>query len=110
MAQTYQQLLDAIGQRESGGRYNIKNSIGYLGKYQLGEAALIDAGYYKKDSTSKNDWAGTWTGKDGITSVDGFLANSTAQENAIQAYMTRQWGYIKRRWIPTKTASSAALS
>ncbi|RUM59563.1 MAG: LysM domain-containing protein, partial [Persephonella sp.] len=45
----YKDFLRALGYRESGGRYNIENSYGYLGKYQMGESALKDAGYYRGD-------------------------------------------------------------
>jgi len=38
---------EAIGERESGGDYKVVNNIGFLGKYQMGEMALVDAGYYK---------------------------------------------------------------
>ena len=49
----YDDFLNALGIRESGGDYTKQNTIGYVGKYQMGEAALIDTGYYKKDSTKK---------------------------------------------------------
>ena len=39
---------EAIGKRESGGDYKGVNNIGFLGKYQMGEAALVDAGYYSR--------------------------------------------------------------
>ena len=37
--------LDAIGFRESGNRYNITNTFGYMGKYQFGKATLKGLGY-----------------------------------------------------------------
>lgn len=37
----------AIGVHESGSKYNTVNSIGYIGKYQFGAAALVDLGYIK---------------------------------------------------------------
>jgi len=37
--------LDAIGFRESGNRYNITNTLGYMGKYQFGKATLKGLGY-----------------------------------------------------------------
>ena len=61
----------------------------------MGEEALIDSGYYKRDgriSNSFND--GYWTGKDAIRSKQDFLRSSQAQENAIRDYMKIQWGYI----------------
>ncbi|MDQ7837509.1 MAG: calcium-binding protein [Thermodesulfobacteriota bacterium] len=92
---TYSQFLEKLGNLESSGQYNEINPIGYLGKYQMGEAALIDAGYYTKDGTKSNDWVGTWTDKDGISSMDEFLANPQAQENAIRAYHEKILKYIK---------------
>ena len=92
---SYWQFLNALGQRESGGDYGAVNQFGYLGKYQFGELALIDAGYYTADGSATNDWqAGHWTGRDGVHSRAGFLANHTAQEHAIRAYMTLQWSYL----------------
>ena len=48
MSKNLQDFNEALGARESGGNYKSKNKYGYLGKYQVGEAALIDAGYYTK--------------------------------------------------------------
>ncbi len=91
----YDAFLDALGARESGGNYAAVNSLGYLGKYQFGELALIDVKYYSADGTSQNDWKpGSWTGKDGVHSKADFLANHEAQESAIRAYMDLQWSYL----------------
>lgn len=47
---TYDDFFEALGQKESSGNYaSINKKHGYLGKYQMGEAALIDSGYYKRD-------------------------------------------------------------
>ncbi|RUM61236.1 MAG: hypothetical protein DSY66_02670 [Persephonella sp.] len=91
----YIDFLRALGYRESGGRYNIENSYGYLGKYQMGESALKDAGYYKGDPTRRNDWIGEWTGKDGVWSKEDFLNNPRAQENAIREFHRKSWKYIR---------------
>ena len=37
--------LDAIGFRESGNRYDVTNTFGYMGKYQFGKATLKGLGY-----------------------------------------------------------------
>ena len=64
MGKNLQLYFDAIGQRESGGDYGIRNNWGYLGKYQMGESALVDAGYYIKSLPDyNNDWTGKFTGK-----------------------------------------------
>ena len=91
----YRDLLRALGYRESGNKYNIENTYGYLGKYQMGESALKDAGYYKGDPTRRNDWIGEWTGKDGVWSKEDFLNNPQAQDNAIREYHRKTWRYIK---------------
>ncbi|WP_127079223.1 hypothetical protein [Dulcicalothrix desertica] len=70
---------------------NTKNQWGFIGKYQFGEALLIDLGYYQAQvyygdgkGTDRNYWRGTWTGKDGINSKQDFLNNkNNAQERAI---------------------------
>ena len=71
---TLQQFLNALGIRESGGNYKAYNRYGYAGKYQMGEAALIDAGYYRKPSRRyNNDWSGVFLGKDGVNSIQDFF-------------------------------------
>ena len=69
---TVDEFYKDLGMRESGGNYGAENRLGYLGKYQMGEQALVEAGYYKKDVKSykdyNNDWKGTFTGKDGVFS------------------------------------------
>lgn len=92
---SYDAFLDALGERESSGNYGAVNTLGFLGKYQFGELALIDVGYYSADGTAANDWhAGAWTGKDGIDSKADFLGDPAAQESAIRAYMKLQWQYL----------------
>ena len=93
---TLQQFLNDLGTRESGGNYKAVNKYGYLGKYQMGEAALIDAGYYKKNSRCyNNDWTGEFFGKDGVKTVQDFLNSPKAQENAQIIFKKKQWGYLK---------------
>ena len=92
---TYSDFLNALGDREFSGDYGVVNSLGYLGKYQFGELALIDVGYYTADGTADNDWQQAhWTGKGGVHSKADFLADHAAQENAIRAYMQLQWSYL----------------
>ena len=90
------QFLADLGARESGGNYKAFNKYGYAGKYQMGEAALIDAGYYiKVNKRFNNDWTGRFTGKDGVKSIQDFLNNPTAQENAQIIFKKKQWSYLK---------------
>ena len=93
---TLQQFLNDLGVRESGGNYKAFNRYGYAGKYQMGEAALVDAGYYRKLSRRyNNDWSGEFLGKDGVNSIQDFLNNPRAQENAQLIFKKKQWGYLK---------------
>ncbi|WP_319471540.1 hypothetical protein [uncultured Pseudodesulfovibrio sp.] len=78
--------LSTLGKRESSGKYNIKNTKGYLGKYQMGSSALTDAGYMKN---------GKWTGKDGIDNEEAFLNSPEIQEKAIRSFVKKQWSYAK---------------
>ena len=62
----------------------IRNSLGYIGFFQFGEAALIDLGYYKhwnnnSDKTKINDWTGSWVGHNGVNSLSDFLKSPTKQ-------------------------------
>lgn len=93
---TYDNFFEALGQRESSENYAAVNKkFGYLGKYQMGEAALIDCGYYKRDGKIGNSFLDKfWTRKDGVKSKQEFLDNHQAQENAIRGYMLIQWRYI----------------
>lgn len=86
-------LLLALGRRETGQEnppYNIENQLGFIGKYQFGEALLIDLGYYRANfyygnGASRNEWQGTWTGKNGVNSKQDFLNNQkNVQETAIR--------------------------
>ena len=89
---TLQQFLNDLGARESAGNYKAFNRYGYAGKYQMGEAALIDAGYYRKPSRKyNNDWTGEFLGKDGVYSIQDFLNNPKAQENAQIIFKKKQW-------------------
>jgi len=75
-------FLAQTGKSESGGNYTATNSIGYLGKYQMGYQTLIDQGYVKSSVTSNAqlDNPNSWTGKNGITDKAAFLSNPAEQE------------------------------
>ncbi len=67
-------------------QYRSMNSLGFVG-YQFGEALLIDLGYYQDDvyygnGAASNTWDGTWTGKNGATSLEAFMT-AAVQEPAI---------------------------
>uniref|UniRef100_UPI00197FDC7E LysM peptidoglycan-binding domain-containing protein n=1 Tax=Burkholderia sp. Ac-20379 TaxID=2703900 RepID=UPI00197FDC7E len=94
-------FLNALFDSEGGGgtKYTIVNKYGYVGKYQFGESALSDLGYYVSDGTSPlikqpdghkkflYQWKGTWTGKDGIKSLDDFRNSPDEQDVAAVAWV-----------------------
>ncbi len=96
-----------LGIRETGqpdAPHNIENTLGFIGRYQFGEALLIELGYYQVDNpyngggngVDKNYWRGTWTGKNGITSKEGFLQNKDVQEIAIREAFRLNWDRISQ--------------
>lgn len=96
---TWSDLLRALALRESSNRPGAVNRFGYLGLYQMGEAALIDAGFYRADGTTGNDWIGSWTATAqgyGVRSRAGFLASRPAQTAALTAFWRAQWRVIDR--------------
>jgi len=115
---SFQDMLLALGRRETGQQnppYNIENQLGFIGKYQFGEALLIDLGYYRANfyygnGASRNQWQGRWTGKNGVNSKQDFLNNqNNVQERAIREAFAlnlnrinsqlRQNGVSLRRYI-----------
>lgn len=81
-------FLKALFAREAGGKdHTVVNYAGYICKYQFGEGALIDLGYYSADGTKKNDWSGKWTGKNGVDSLREFLNSESAQDVAAKEWV-----------------------
>ena len=79
-------FIYALARRESSADLNeddnfnkeplaIINELGYVGLFQYGTPALIDIGYKTK--------AGTWTGKNGATSIEAFRSSREIQIAAI---------------------------
>lgn len=93
------EFLNALFQSEGGGNYKVINKYGYVGKYQFGESALIDLGYYVSEGSSpwvkmpnghevfKYQWKGTWTGKDGVNSLEDFRNSPDEQDVAAVAWV-----------------------
>ena len=80
-----------VGNGRSG--YECQNELGFIGKYQFGHQALIDAGYVKSSVTSKAqlDNPNSWTGKDGITDKDAWFNNPSIQESAMIGQTQRNY-------------------
>lgn len=80
-------FLKVLFAREAGDNSKIINYAGYIGKYQFGESALVDLGYYAADNTLQNDWKGKWKGKHGVNSRSDFLNSETAQDVAAKEWI-----------------------
>ena len=107
-----------IGKSESNGKYDIVNTIGFVGKYQFGYPALIDGGYVKRSckSNSQMNNPNNWVGKDGIDSLEKFLASPAVQESAMCAYTKRNYktlcniGTVTKDTPPEDVAGLLAVS
>lgn len=104
---SFRDLLEALGEFESGlpagdpNQYRVENTLGFMGKYQFGEALLIDLGYYIArdgiyygNGADKNHWLGTWTGKKGIDRKSKFQNAPNVQEFAIREAFALNWKRI----------------
>lgn len=89
----YADFLKAIAQRESS-LNPAANNNGYVGLFQLGTLAMTDAGYYRSNGSTVNSWGGTFTGKNGATSLNIFLASPDLQVKAITDYYVKLQSYI----------------
>lgn len=94
-------LMTQIAFSESSFKYDIQNSLNYLGKYQLGAAALVDLSYIKRDAyllygNKSVNYPNSWTGKDGIDSKEAFLRNDSVQEKAMFALMKANYNTLIR--------------
>lgn len=104
MTKTYQDYFDTLGFRESssipGGvqNYDTENPFGFIGKYQFGEAALFDLGYYGIDDSDsnlfRNDWSGNWSRKNGINSKQDYFNNGPVQEIIVRGWHEVLWNRI----------------
>ena len=107
-----------IGKSESNGKYDTVNTIGFVGKYQFGYPALIDGGYVKSSckSNSQMNNPNNWIGKDGIDSLEKFLASPAVQESAMCAYTKRNYktlcniGTVTKDTPPEDVAGLLAVS
>lgn len=103
----WQLYVNTLGQRESSNNYRSVNTLGYMGRWQMGAGALIDSGYVRPGTSLKQlEWGGSnvWTGKDGINSGQDFLNSKDAQDKNMLAYTRRNYkGLIRLGVINANT-------
>lgn len=113
----YASYAEEIGKKESGGKYDTVNSIGYVGKYQFGAMALEDMGLVKKGVGRKGQKAldnpENWTIPGGKSA---FLQNAQLQEDTMKRYTMQNFlslsrlGVIKKDTTPQQVAGYLAAS
>ena len=103
-----QDVKRRLGELESNNRYGAVNTLGFVGKYQFGTAALIETGYVKPGTKTLKGHAAlddpsVWTGKNGVKSKQDWLANQAAQESAMDSLMEKNYNTLKRIGVPIDT-------
>ncbi|RFA24299.1 hypothetical protein CAI21_22215 [Alkalilimnicola ehrlichii] len=93
------EFLQRLALRESSNNPHAINRFGYLGLYQMGEAALVDAGFIVNDGLMNNNYRDyQWTAQAqqyGVSSYTDFLNSEEAQEAAVARYHERVRGYLR---------------
>lgn len=96
-------IMSQIAYTESGWKYDIVEVArgNYLGRYQLGAAALAQFGYIKNDylkqySTKAVNFDAAWTGKDNINSKQDYLNSPSVQESAMLQLVTANYNTLVR--------------
>ncbi len=93
-------LMTQLAKSESGGRDNPyatpPNQFGYIGKYQFGWQALSRLGYVKSSVNTNGALtnSNSWTGKDGIWSIDDYYAAHDAQERMAEDLMQLNYNQL----------------
>lgn len=106
----YDAYAAAVGQRESSGNYQAINSLGYVGKYQMGSAALQDEGLIKngtKQSKEEMSNPNNWTIPGGLQS---FLNDPQLQENVMANYTKRNMNALKNLKVINDKSSSEEIA
>ena len=96
----FNDFRDALGFRESGNRYNVVNTYGYVGRYQFGKERLWDLGIslngWKPSGWKSNGWK--WYNRDKIT-VEKFLADKKLQDTLFSLHVDLLMDIVKKRFI-----------
>jgi hypothetical protein len=107
----YASYAEEVGKKESGGKYDTVNSIGYVGKYQFGAMALEDMGLVKKGIGKKGQKAlndpENWTISGGKSA---FLQNAQLQEDTMKRYTMQNFKSLNRLGIINKDTSPQQIA
>jgi hypothetical protein len=97
--------------RESSNNYSAKNRYMYVGGYQFGAIALTDLGYVRKGTKNPqllNDEV--WLGKNGISKLDDWFAQSSVQDKACLAMFEKNFTYLKRMSAINESTSEEEMA
>ena len=104
----YQSYAQKIGEKESGGKYDAVNTLGYLGKYQFGALALQDMGLVKKGTSLKGlDDPANWNIEGGKKA---FLSNSQLQEDTMVKYTKQNFATLNRIGVINDKSSQQEIA
>ena len=104
----YQSYAQKIGEKESGGKYDAVNTLGYLGKYQFGALALQDMGLVKKGTSLKGlDDPGNWNIEGGKKA---FLNNPQLQEDTMVKYTKQNFATLNRIGVINDKSSQQEIA
>ena len=107
----YPSYAQKIGEKESGGKYDAVNTIGYLGKYQFGAMALEDMGLVKKGVGKKGQKAlddpSNWTIEGG---KNAFLNNAQLQEDTMVRYTKQNFSTLNRIGVVNNRSSQQEIA
>lgn len=104
----YQSYAQKIGEKESGGKYDAVNTLGYLGKYQFGALALQDMGLVKKGTSLKGlDDPTNWNIEGGKKA---FLNNPQLQEDTMVKYTKQNFATLNRIGVINDKSSQQEIA
>jgi hypothetical protein len=104
----YKAYAEKIGEKESGGKYDAVNTLGYLGKYQFGALALQDMGLVKKGTSLKGlDDPANWNIEGG---KQAFLKNAQLQEDTMAKYTKQNFATLNRIGVINDKSSQQEIA
>jgi len=104
----YQSYAQKIGEKESRGKYDAVNTLGYLGKYQFGALALQDMKLVKKGTSLKGlDDPANWNIEGGKKA---FLNNPQLQEDTMVKYTKQNFATLNRIGVINNKSSQQEIA
>lgn len=105
-------LFGQTGYTESAGKYDTVNSLGYVGKYQMGAAALSDQGLVKRGTTEAQlKDPSVWIGGAGKpASREEFLNNKQLQEDVMFKYTQSNYSTLKKSGVISDSSSKEEVA